>query len=69
MADIVFDDDLVRKAGCFYCFDAFKDIDNTELVGKYTFKTNREAFDFAVNALKGLLTKQGYKEVDGVWKK
>lgn len=52
-----------------HIFDAFKDIDNTELVGKYTFKTNREAFDFAVNALKGLLTKQGYKEVDGVWKK
>ena len=50
-------------------FDAFKDIDNTELHGKYTFRTNREAFDFAANALKKLLTKQGFKEVDGIWKK
>ena len=50
-------------------FDAFKEIDNTELHGKYTFRTNREAFDFAARALKILLTKEGYKEVDGIWKK
>ena len=52
-----------------HIFDAFKDIDDTELKGKYVFKTNREAFDFAVSALKALLTKLGYKETDGVWKK
>ena len=52
-----------------HIFDAFKDIDDTELRGKYVFKTNREAFDFAVNALKGLLTKLGYKENNGIWKK
>ena len=52
-----------------HIFDAFKSIDNTELRGKYTFSNNREAFDFATNALKALLTKEGYKEIDGVWKK
>lgn len=52
-----------------HIFDAFKDIDDTELNGKYVFKSNREAFDFAVTALKALLTKQGYKETDGIWKK
>ncbi len=52
-----------------HIFDAFKDIDDTELTGKYTFNNNREAFDFAVSALKKLLTKLGYKETCGVWKK
>ena len=52
-----------------HIFDAFRDIDNGELRGKYVFKTNREAFDFAVTALKNLLTKEGYKENNGVWKK
>lgn len=52
-----------------HIFDAFKDIDDTELNGKYVFKSNREAFDFAVASLKKLLTKLGYKETLGVWKK
>ena len=52
-----------------HIFDAFKDIDDTELKGKYVFKNNREAFDFAVESLKKLLTKLGYKETNGVWKK
>ena len=52
-----------------HIFDAFKDIDDTELKGKYVFKSNREAFDFAVASLKRLLTKLGYKETNGIWKK
>lgn len=44
-----------------HVFDAYKDIDEHELKGKYTFKSNREAFDFATNALKDLLKKYGYK--------
>lgn len=52
-----------------HIFDAFKDIDDTELKGKYVFKSNREAFDFAVASLKKLLTKLGYKETLGIWKK
>ncbi|MBE6644706.1 MAG: sugar phosphate isomerase/epimerase [Ruminococcaceae bacterium] len=44
-----------------HVFDAYKDIDDHELKGKYSFKSNREAFDFATNALKSLLMKHGYK--------
>ena len=51
-------------------FAAYQDIDNHELKGKYKFNSNREAFDFAANALKTLLEKHGYREVGvGVWKK
>ena len=43
-------------------FKAYAAIDDTELKNKYHFNTNDEAFDFAVNALKSLLKKQGYEE-------
>ena len=43
-------------------FDAYKDIDEHELKGTRVFKTNREAFDFAVSALRNLLIKQGYRK-------
>ncbi len=48
-------------------FDAYKSIDTHELRGKYEFKTNREAFDFAADALKRLLTSHGYEEKNGIW--
>lgn len=44
-----------------HVFDAYKSIDEHELKGKYKFNSNREAFDFAVNALKNLLIKHGYE--------
>lgn len=47
-----------------HIFDAYKSIDEHELKGKYSFKNNREAFDFATNALKELLTKRGYERND-----
>ena len=53
-----------------HIFDAYKDIDEHELKGKYSFNSNREAFDFAVNALAQLLNKNGYvKDENGIWKK
>jgi len=53
-----------------HIFDAYKDIDEHELKGKYTFKSNAEAFDFAVRSLKALLTERGYTEgEDKGWKK
>lgn len=53
-----------------HIFGAYKDIDEHELKGKYKFSTNREAFDFAVNALEALLKKNGYvKDENAVWKK
>ena len=44
-----------------HIFDAYKDIDEHELRGKYSFKTNREAFDFAANTLKSLLRSLGFE--------
>ena len=52
-----------------HIFDAFHSIDSGELRGKYSFSNNREAFDFAAAALKKMLTKEGYKEYNGIWKK
>ena len=51
-------------------FSAYASIDEHELKGKYVFKTNREAFDFATNTLKNLLIENGYREDEnGKWKK
>ena len=36
---------------------------------KFQFKSNEEAFDAAVSALKKLLLKAGYREEDGGFKK
>lgn len=53
-----------------FLFDAYKLIDGHELKGKYSFRNNREAFDFAVHALETLMTKQGYRKDDeGIWTK
>ena len=51
-----------------FLFDAYKLIDNHELKGKYTFTNNTESFDFAANALKKLLSDNGYtKDGNNVW--
>ena len=43
-------------------FSAYASIDEHELKGRYVFKTSDESFDFAVQALKGLLRAEGYTE-------
>ena len=51
-------------------FEAYKTIDTHELRNTRVFSSTRESFDFATNALKALLTKHGYKEIEtGTWKK
>lgn len=51
-------------------FHAYASIDEHELKGKYNFENTRDAFDFAANALKKLLTENGYREDEnGRWKK
>ena len=47
-----------------HIFDAYKDIDEHELRGKYKFASNEESFNFAANALKSLLSKNNYTEGD-----
>ncbi len=44
-----------------HIFDAYSGIDEHELRGKYSFSSSREAFDFAADALKNLLTANGYE--------
>lgn len=46
-------------------FDGYAKIDGTEMKNKYSFNTNREAFDCAARSLKKLLTEKGYKETEG----
>ena len=43
-------------------FEGYASIDNTVMKNKFEFKSNDEAFDFAVVSLKSLLEKAGYKE-------
>ena len=53
-----------------FLFEAYKGIDKHELKVKYTFNNNSESFDFAANALKKLLTDNGYrKDENGSWRK
>ena len=48
-------------------FKGYADIDGTEMKNKFQFKSNEEAFDAAVSALKKLLLKAGYREADSVF--
>ncbi|MBE6634349.1 MAG: sugar phosphate isomerase/epimerase [Ruminococcaceae bacterium] len=46
-------------------FGSYQDIDGEKMEHKFFFETNDQAFDAAVNALKELLGRAGYREVDG----
>ena len=51
-------------------FTGYSSIDKRELKNKYTYETNDDAFDVAVNALKEVLTQLGYKKGENnIWKK
>ncbi len=46
-------------------FDGYAQMDNTAMKNKFVFKSNREAFDTAVAAIKKLLVVGGYTEKNG----
>lgn len=46
-------------------FGSYTDIDGEEMKHRFRFDTNDEAFDAAVNALKKLLSENGYREENG----
>lgn len=46
-------------------FKGYADIDGTEMKNKFRFASNEEAFDAAVDGVKTLLVKCGYKESNG----
>ena len=50
-------------------FDGLKDLQGEELKHKYAYPDSFAAFAAAADALKGILTKIGYKEDNGIWTK
>ena len=50
-------------------FEGYAAIDDTEMKNKFHFESNEEAFDAAISAIKNLLVKAGYKEINGVFVK
>ena len=46
-------------------FSGYNEIDGEEMKHKFHFESNREAFDYAVGALKGILINNGFTEKDG----
>ena len=50
-------------------FDAYAQIDNTEMKGKYVYKDNNESFDAACASIKRVLGDAGYKETEKGWEK
>ena len=52
-----------------HIFDAFKEIDRHEFRSYRSFDTSDEAFDYAVGAIKKVLTDCGYHEEGYLWKK
>lgn len=50
-------------------FAAYASIDGSEMKHKFHFTSNDEAFDAAVKAIKELLVKAGYQEVEGGFEK
>lgn len=50
-------------------FNSFKNIRADGIHGRYQFANGRVAFDFAVRALEGVLTADGYRKEGFTWKK
>lgn len=48
-------------------FDGYSETSNSELKCRYVYKSNADAFDAAVSALKTILAEQGYSENEGEW--
>jgi sugar phosphate isomerase/epimerase len=67
--ELINDDKTLTLEPHLTVFDAYKTIDNTEMKHKFTYSSANEAFDAAVDALKGLLTNAGYEEKEGVFVK
>lgn len=51
-------------------FKGYSEIDGSEMKHRFEYRTNTEAFDAAVEALKKILTEKGYREIEnGSWSK
>ena len=69
LVERITDDKVLTLEPHLAIFDAYKNIDNTEMKHKFTYASANEAFDAAVSALKKILNEVGYKEEHGVFVK
>ena len=65
LVEMIHDDKVLTLEPHLAIFDGYATIDAEEMKNKFHFENNDEAFDYAVIALKGILTAQGYKEENG----
>ncbi|MBO7345907.1 MAG: TIM barrel protein [Clostridia bacterium] len=62
LVSMITDDKVLSIEPHLFTFDAYKNIDNTEMKTKFKFRNNDEAFDAAVRGIKNILQKCNYNE-------
>lgn len=65
LVNMITDDKVLTVEPHLAIFDAYKSIDNTEMKHKFKFNSNAQAFDCAMDSIKEVLIKCGYKFKDG----
>ena len=63
LVEMISSDKVLTLEPHLFIFGGYSRIDNTVMKNKFTFKSNAEAFDAAVNALKKILESAGYYKV------
>ena len=65
LVEMIHDDKVLTLEPHLAVFDGYATIDDEVMKNRFHFENNDEAFDYAVTALKGILTAQGYTEKNG----
>ena len=65
LVDMIKKDTFMTLEPHLKVFSGYNEIDGEEMKHKFHFESNREAFDYAVGALKGILINNGFTEKDG----
>ena len=62
VVEMIKDDKVLTVEPHLAIFDEYGKIDNTEMKNKFKFSSNAVAFDTAVDSIKNILVREGYKE-------
>jgi len=65
LVDRIKDDKVISIEPHLKVFEGYSEFDATEMNNKFNFKSNEEAFDAAITAIKKVLAEQGYREENG----
>lgn len=65
LVDRIKDDKVISIEPHLKVFEGYSEFDATEMNNKFNFKSNEEAFDAAITAIKNVLAEQGYREENG----